>query len=226
MAPPSVLPFYNTDSTKSVSSSSSNSSFPFNLPRKVKMRSIFVLVLLSLIYLLATASTPTWAQTNQQAMIVDGDEGMDVVDGGQAALSNTPEKLGTEEASNEYLTMRELKGIVAQHTVVVFSKTYCPYSQNAKRILNRFSYKENMAPYVVEVDLRGKSNGLRAGNILCLPECTYPNVFIAGKSIGGSDDVSRLDDKGELEKMLSAAGVLNVDTGAKIPGPDGDADDE
>ena len=36
---------------------------------------------------------------------------------------------------------------------------------------------------------------------------TFPNVFIAEKSLGGSDDLERLHESGELTKLLTAAGV-------------------
>lgn len=36
---------------------------------------------------------------------------------------------------------------------------------------------------------------------------TFPNVIVQRKSIGGSDDLARLHDSGELVQMLAAAGV-------------------
>lgn len=36
---------------------------------------------------------------------------------------------------------------------------------------------------------------------------TFPNIFIAGKSIGGYDDLKKLDNNGELIALLTSAGV-------------------
>lgn len=36
---------------------------------------------------------------------------------------------------------------------------------------------------------------------------TFPNIFIAGKSVGGYDDLKQLDTKGELVTLLANAGV-------------------
>lgn len=36
---------------------------------------------------------------------------------------------------------------------------------------------------------------------------TFPNVIVQRKSIGGSDDLTRLHETGELVRLLGAAGV-------------------
>jgi glutaredoxin-related protein len=36
---------------------------------------------------------------------------------------------------------------------------------------------------------------------------TFPNVIVQHKSLGGSDDLARLHDSGELVKLLETAGV-------------------
>ena len=36
---------------------------------------------------------------------------------------------------------------------------------------------------------------------------TFPNIFIDGKSVGGYDDLKKLDSNGELIALLTSAGV-------------------
>lgn len=89
--------------------------------------------------------------------------------------------------------------------VIIFSKSYCPYSAKAKSILLD-KYSIVPAPYVVELDrhpigpklqaLLGQNTGRR----------TVPNVLVNGKSIGGGDDMAALDEKGELVSKLKTLG--------------------
>ena len=65
---------------------------------------------------------------------------------------------------------RELvRRIVAQHGIVVFSKTYCPYSMDAKAVL-RSTTKEIAANaseenvHVLELDRRGDESDIQVGS--------------------------------------------------------------
>jgi len=89
--------------------------------------------------------------------------------------------------------------------VIVFSKTYCPYSKKAKALLAQY----NLSPPVkiVEVDLRSDADAIKTVLTRLTNHSTFPNVFIAEKSLGGSDDLERLHESGELTKLLTAAGV-------------------
>ncbi|GAB1525032.1 hypothetical protein RhiTH_008189 [Rhizoctonia solani] len=89
--------------------------------------------------------------------------------------------------------------------VVVFSKTYCPYSKRAKSLLS--SLKLEPAPYVVEVDLRSDSDTVKALLVRLTGHGTFPNILVRRKSIGGSDDLARLHESGELIPLLATAGV-------------------
>lgn len=91
------------------------------------------------------------------------------------------------------------------HLVIIFSKSYCPFSARAKSILLD-KYFIVPAPYVVELDhhqmgrklqmVLGENTGRR----------TVPNVLVNGKSIGGGDDVSELHEKDELSSTLKSLG--------------------
>lgn len=99
----------------------------------------------------------------------------------------------------------ELDSILKRSPIIVFSKSYCPFSKKAKNILSQYSIVP--APYIVELDLHplgphiqqllGKITGRR----------TVPNVMINGLSIGGGDDIAALDhDDALISKIKSTAG--------------------
>ena len=99
--------------------------------------------------------------------------------------------------------------------VIIFSKTTCPFSKKAKKILLE-KYNIVPAPYVVEIDQETSKTpasdddadsptlGQRLQAYLAesTGRKTVPNVLINGRSIGGGDDVEKLDQDGELEKKI------------------------
>lgn len=127
-----------------------------------------------------------------------------------------------------------------QHTaqgVVVFSKSYCPYSRKAKALLTDLGAKFT----VIEVDLRRTYISFFASlRLLLLPwiycpsdRCTdhfhlftadatelqaalsevtghktFPNILIGSDQIGGSDDLAALHQSKQLEPVLKSFGAL------------------
>lgn len=97
------------------------------------------------------------------------------------------------------------------HLVIIFSKSYCPYSAKAKRILLE-KYTIVPTPYVVELDKHPLGPGLQAALEKSTGRRTVPNILVNGKSIGGGDDIEALDDSGGLlEKVTGMAGKRIVD---------------
>lgn len=76
--------------------------------------------------------------------------------------------------------------------VIIFSKSYCPYSKAAKGILLE-KYTIEPAPYVVELDKHPL--GVRIQDRLgeMTGRRTVPNVMVYGQSIGGGDEVAAMD---------------------------------
>jgi len=89
--------------------------------------------------------------------------------------------------------------------VIVFSKTYCPFSKKAKELLG--TYDLSPSPKVVEVDLRKDADELKVILTRLTGHSTFPNIFIAGTSIGGSDDLQALYDEGQLVSLFGNAGL-------------------
>lgn len=105
-------------------------------------------------------------------------------------------------------------------TVIIFSKSYCPYSKRAKGVLLE-QYDITPEPHVVELDLHplGKQIQERLGKMT--GRKTVPNIMINGKSIGGSDEIGEMDKNSELvEKIrsLSAVGGKSVEIKSRSVG--------
>ncbi|KAI9226839.1 MAG: thioredoxin-like protein [Piptocephalis tieghemiana] len=104
-------------------------------------------------------------------------------------------------------TEEEVHWLIEQHPVLVFSKTYCPWSTLAKDILNTYS---TMSPayHVIEVDLRPDMADIKRVLGRKTGRFTFPNVFIRGVSVGGGTNIQGLQEDDQLKKLLQDAGVL------------------
>jgi glutaredoxin 3 len=82
--------------------------------------------------------------------------------------------------------------------VTVYSTRVCPYCIAAKRLLSArgIAYAEQ--------DVSG-DDAKRAWLVEATGRRTVPQIFIGDKPIGGYDELSRLDQSGELAKMMSDA---------------------
>lgn len=89
--------------------------------------------------------------------------------------------------------------------VIVFSKSYCPYSKKAKSILLEH-YTIQPKPFVVELDQHPLGSYLQAVLGQKTGRRTVPNVLVSGRSIGGGDDIVALDERDELASTLKSLG--------------------
>uniref|UniRef100_A0AAV1TP01 Glutaredoxin domain-containing protein n=1 Tax=Peronospora matthiolae TaxID=2874970 RepID=A0AAV1TP01_9STRA len=109
----------------------------------------------------------------------------------------------TEAAAREFVDR-----VTTEHSVTVFGKTYCPYCDMAKGVLN----EAGVQYHVVELDAMNvdKFTGVEVQNALATAtgRRTVPNVFIKKESIGGGTDVQALFQSGKLMDMLCSAGAL------------------
>ena len=96
-----------------------------------------------------------------------------------------------------------------RNIVIIFSKSYCPYSAKAKRILLE-KYTIVPAPYVVELDTHRLGPGLQAALAKSTGRRTVPNVLVSGRSIGGGDDIEALDAGGGLVEKVKGMGGKRI----------------
>ena len=94
--------------------------------------------------------------------------------------------------------------------MIIFSKSYCPYSKRAKGLLLE-KYNIDPAPYVVELDEHPLGPQIQARLAEITGRRTVPNIMINGKSIGGSDDITELDKDHSLVEKIKTLGGKRVE---------------
>jgi len=94
-----------------------------------------------------------------------------------------------------------IKSLVAKHTVVVFSKPFCPYCRRALEAL-RSATEES--PFVVDLTEMGELGWEIQQTLADMTgRRTVPNVFIHGNSIGGGDETVALYREGKLSRLVA-----------------------
>ncbi|KNA16022.1 hypothetical protein SOVF_092980 [Spinacia oleracea] len=91
-----------------------------------------------------------------------------------------------------------IKKTISSHTIVIFSKSYCPYCRRAKEVFKEL----NQEPHIIELDERDDGFSIQDALGGIVGRRTVPQVFINGKHIGGSDDTVEAYQDGELAKLL------------------------
>lgn len=79
--------------------------------------------------------------------------------------------------------------------VVIYTKDYCPFCSHAKTLLR--SKNVDFEEIDVTHDGRLQEEVQRLSG-----RRSVPQIFINGKSVGGFDDLRRLDASGELDQLL------------------------
>ncbi|XP_008560297.1 uncharacterized protein LOC103580356 isoform X1 [Microplitis demolitor] len=91
-----------------------------------------------------------------------------------------------------------VENLIKSDTVVIFSKTYCPYCKMAKEVFD----KMNKTYKAIELD--EKDDGEDYQDILgeITGARSVPRVFVKGEFIGGGTDVKKAFENGELAKRF------------------------
>lgn len=88
---------------------------------------------------------------------------------------------------------------MADERVIVYSSPFCGFCGAAKRLLTRkgaaFTEVDVLFDGKRKLEMIERSGGRQ----------TVPQIFIDGRHIGGYDDLSALDQRGELDPLLAAA---------------------
>jgi glutaredoxin 3 len=85
--------------------------------------------------------------------------------------------------------------------VKLYTKSTCPYCIRAKRLLDQKGVRYD--EIVIDGDASKRQEMIAAAN----GRSTVPQIFIAGRHIGGCDDLHQLEDAGELDRMLGLGGA-------------------
>ncbi|KAI4768293.1 glutaredoxin, partial [Aureobasidium sp. EXF-8845] len=143
--------------------------------------------------------------------MIKGEKGLK--DDGVAKVGNTGAQPAqaehADETEEEHKVEIELNAILKKSPIVIFSKSYCPYSKKAKAILLE-QYNIVPAPYVEELDLNPLGPQLQAALLKTTGRRTVPNVLINGKSIGGGDDIAELHSEDKLVQQIKDLGGKRI----------------
>ncbi|PGH29640.1 glutaredoxin [[Emmonsia] crescens] len=93
----------------------------------------------------------------------------------------------------------KVQGIIADNSVVVFSKSYCSYSRATKSLLN----EQGIPFFALELDQIDDGAAIQDALAEITHQRTVPNIFIGQKHIGGNSDLQAR--RAELPALLSAA---------------------
>lgn len=109
----------------------------------------------------------------------------------------------SEKSEEDFDVAKALLEIRAMSPMVIFSKTYCPYSKRLKKLL-RDNYQITPEPTIVELDKHGYGQNLQAYLEETTGRGTVPNVLVGTslESRGGCDDINKLHDEGKLLTLL------------------------
>jgi len=82
--------------------------------------------------------------------------------------------------------------------IEIYTWDHCPYCRKAKALLD--SKDAHFEEYKIDGDEEARAKmAERAGG-----RKSVPQIFIDGRHIGGCDDIHALEEKGELDTLLSA----------------------
>jgi glutaredoxin-related protein len=93
----------------------------------------------------------------------------------------------------------EVEKAVASHAVVVVGMKQNPNPRRARRILDKKGVAYEYLEYGTYLGPWRKRNALK----MWCGWPTFPMVFVKGTLIGGADDLQKLVDSGELDKLLN-----------------------
>ncbi|KAI8823712.1 glutaredoxin [Fimicolochytrium jonesii] len=87
---------------------------------------------------------------------------------------------------------------ITDNKIVVFSKSYCPYCNKAKKLLDSLSAKYT----AFELDQREDGSAIQQYLREKTGQNTVPNIFVKEQHVGGCDDLHAANSSGKLQKLL------------------------
>ena len=84
--------------------------------------------------------------------------------------------------------------------VVIYTVDYCPYCKKAIMLLN----EKNIKYKQIDITQNEQEYRERLGQYYAIEgKVTVPQIIIGGKRIGGLDNLSAMNESGELKKILN-----------------------
>ena len=83
----------------------------------------------------------------------------------------------------------EIQADIAANKVIVYSKTFCPYCDRTKELLN----SKGVTYKLHELDKLSNGDAIQSTLKTLTNQSTVPNIFINGAHIGGNSDLQALN---------------------------------
>ncbi|KAJ4129114.1 Glutaredoxin [Fusarium equiseti] len=100
----------------------------------------------------------------------------------------------------------QIHQIINDNNIVVFSKSYCPYCRQTKKILDDL----NTVYELLELDQLPEGSVLHDALEQISGQRTVPNIYIKQRHIGGNSDVQNLRSAGKLVNLIKDAGAVKA----------------
>ncbi|KAL7413616.1 thioredoxin-like protein [Mrakia frigida] len=101
---------------------------------------------------------------------------------------NSPEKIVQDSLKKDFIS--------------VFSKSWCPYCTRAKNLLADVTLPPGKEVKVFELDKLDNGAEIQDYLATLTGQRSVPNIFVQGHHLGGSDDLVKASDSGELAKRM------------------------
>ena len=99
---------------------------------------------------------------------------------------------------DEATVKKRIDSLIAEHDVVIFSKSYCPFCRRTKALFTKLG----VAFKAIEMDISHDGELMQLALKERTGQRTVPNIFVKGSHIGGNDDAHAKAESGELQKLL------------------------
>jgi glutaredoxin 3 len=95
---------------------------------------------------------------------------------------------------------------VSSNPIMIYSKDYCPHCIRAKLLL------DNQGVKYMSREINLEEDGVETQAILyhMTSQKTVPNIFVAGKHVGGNSELQAVSSSGDLQTMLDRAGIAHT----------------
>ena len=87
---------------------------------------------------------------------------------------------------------------IDEHSVMIFSKSYCPFCTKAKNVFEALNIKYGS----MELDKISDGPDIQSELLSMTGQRTVPSVWINSKHIGGCDDTLKLYSEGKIQEMV------------------------
>ncbi|KAJ1661118.1 Glutaredoxin [Dispira simplex] len=99
-----------------------------------------------------------------------------------------------------FVALEKVNRLIVENVVMVFAKSYCPYSKLAANALT----KNNITFTELNLDLVDDGPALQAALLQKTGQRTVPNIFIHQKHIGGCDDLLAGLENKSVQQLLAS----------------------